>query len=285
MATLTATYSFALPTPGGDLNSWGDLLNANWENVEGLLSGVGVITPDLADGWAVDGTVIVATASEINFLDGVTSNVQSQINAKQPLNGSLNLISNATVTNAGVALLEDEDAEAQRETLGITDRLLPAGAVQYFAMDAAPSGWLKADGLAVSRSTYNDLFAAIGTTFGAGDGSSTFNLPDLRGEFIRGWDDGKGTDSGRSFATSQLDQMQRITGEFAGGRLFSGVAKQEGALSQGTVGFQDRPSDSGNTDNQSIKFDSGDSPNARVSTGTDGETRPRNVALLACIKY
>ncbi|MCK9131735.1 phage tail protein [Haemophilus influenzae] len=64
------------------------------------------------------------------------------------------------------------------------------GEVAFFARTTPPSGWLKANGAAVSRTTYAALFAAIGTTFGAGDGSSTFNLPDLRGEFVRGLDDG-----------------------------------------------------------------------------------------------
>ena len=64
-----------------------------------------------------------------------------------------------------------------------------------------PSGYLKCNGAAVSRTTYADLFAEIGTAFGAGDGSSTFNVPDFRGEFVRGWDDSRGVDSGRNFAT------------------------------------------------------------------------------------
>jgi hypothetical protein len=65
------------------------------------------------------------------------------------------------------------------------------GQVSTFAMSSAPTGWLKANGAAVSRTTYVDLFTAIGTTFGVGDGSTTFNLPDLRGRFTRNWaDDG-----------------------------------------------------------------------------------------------
>ncbi|WP_231679148.1 phage tail protein, partial [Ralstonia pseudosolanacearum] len=51
--------------------------------------------------------------------------------------------------------------------------------------------------------TYAALYAEIGTTFGAGDGAATFNLPDLRGEFLRGWDDGRGVDSGRGIGTWQ----------------------------------------------------------------------------------
>ncbi|WP_390895807.1 tail fiber protein [Neisseria elongata] len=74
----------------------------------------------------------------------------------------------------------------------------------HFAMQSAPTGWLKADGSAVSRTQYPVLFAAIGTTFGVGDGRTTFNLPDLRGEFVRGWGDSRGVDRGRAFGCAAV---------------------------------------------------------------------------------
>ncbi|MGL5632241.1 MAG: phage tail protein, partial [Azovibrio sp.] len=82
----------------------------------------------------------------------------------------------------------------------------PAGMTGFFASTTAPNGWLKANGSAVSRTTYAALFAVVGTTFGIGDGSTTFNLPDLRGEFIRAFDDGRGVDSGRAFGSTQGTQ-------------------------------------------------------------------------------
>jgi microcystin-dependent protein len=84
----------------------------------------------------------------------------------------------------------------------------PAGSVIYHAANTPPTGFLKADGAAVSRSTYADLFAAIGETYGAGDGSTTFLVPDLRGEFMRGWDDSRGVDSGRGFGSFQADEFE-----------------------------------------------------------------------------
>lgn len=63
---------------------------------------------------------------------------------------------------------------------------LPPGAIAQFAGSVAPTGWLVCDGSAVSRVTYADLFAAIGTTYGPGDGSSTFNLPDTKGRALYG---------------------------------------------------------------------------------------------------
>jgi len=86
---------------------------------------------------------------------------------------------------------------------------VPAGSVFSFATTTVPSGYLECNGAAVSRSTYASLFSAISTTWGVGDGSSTFNLPDLRGQFVRGWDNSAGIDSGRSFASSQSDQNKQ----------------------------------------------------------------------------
>lgn len=78
-----------------------------------------------------------------------------------------------------------------------------AGAVAYCAASVPPDGWLKCNGAAVSRSTYARLFSRIGTQYGAGDGQTTFALPDLRGEFIRSWDDGRTLDKDRTFASVQ----------------------------------------------------------------------------------
>jgi microcystin-dependent protein len=136
------------------------------------------------------------------------------------------------------------------------------GDVKYIGKDAAPSGWLKANGAAVSRTTYAALFSAIGTTFGVGDGSTTFNLPDLRGEFVRGWDDGRGVDAGRVFGSNQSHALQAHT--------HGGGANYASQTAAGATGF----------------FAS----NANLNTGSNSgnsatETRPRNVALLAIIKY
>lgn len=81
--------------------------------------------------------------------------------------------------------------------------LLAPGIVLPYAGSTAPTGWLLCSGQAVSRTTYAALFAVIGTAFGTGDGSATFNVPDLRGEFVRGLDNGRGVDSGRLLGTAQ----------------------------------------------------------------------------------
>lgn len=125
-----------------------------------------------------------------------------------------------------------------------TRQMAPAGLIAHFARSTAPAGWLKANGAAVSRSAYADLFAALGTTYGAGDGFTTFNLPDLRGEFVRGWDDGRGVDGGRTLGSGQSGALQSHshTGSSAdaGSHSHSGSAQSGGshshAASSGSAG-------------------------------------------------
>lgn len=74
---------------------------------------------------------------------------------------------------------------------------LDPGAIMDFAMNSAPTGWLACYGQAVSRATYAALYAAIGDTWGAGNGSTTFNLPDLRGRVRAGWDNMGGSSANR----------------------------------------------------------------------------------------
>ena len=89
------------------------------------------------------------------------------------------------------------------------------GSIVAYAGSSVPTGYLSCDGSAVSRTTYSDLYSAIGTTWGSGDGSSTFNLPDLRAMFLRGTGThgtanmAKGTDfSAPAVGTIEDDQMQ-----------------------------------------------------------------------------
>lgn len=163
-------------------------------------------------------------------------------------------------------------------TTGLSINALPflVGQVIFTAGVVAPAGFLKCDGSAVSRTAYQALFAAIGTTFGGGDGATTFNIPDLRGEFIRGFDDGRGIDSGRVFGSAQNDAFQghrhKLT-DLAGTEVSIGSTFSAG---------------SGGTGKYTLAY-SADSVRDEKTNGADGtprtarETRPRNVALLACI--
>ena len=198
-----------------------------------------------------------------------------------------NLVDLATVTDIQTADIADGQITLEKLVAAVQQSLVPAGAVQAFAMNSAPTGWLAANGSAVLRSGssgYPALFAAIGTTYGAGNGSTTFNLPDLRGEFVRGIDGGRGVDTGRVFGSAQLDQMQRITGSVGVRAGNTGGSPLGAFVTSSTSGARPDGTLSGGAFNP-MRFDSGNSPNARVSATTDGETRSRNVAMLYCIKF
>jgi microcystin-dependent protein len=84
---------------------------------------------------------------------------------------------------------------------------VPVGIIAWYTTTVAPTGWLECNGAAISRALYPDLFRMVGITYGAGDGVNTFNIPDLRGLHIRGWDNGRGVDPGRAFYSYQAAQV------------------------------------------------------------------------------
>jgi microcystin-dependent protein len=179
----------------------------------------------------------------------------SKISLEGNVSGSGTLTISAPNTNSNFTLT----LPTESGTIGVNSS--PAGTVIFYAANTAPTGFLKANGANVSRTTYAALFAAIGTTFGSGDGSTTFGLPDLRGEFIRGWDDGRGVDSGRVFGSAQSADIA--------------------AHSHG-IGFDVVGGIGGGVQNFVVK---GTSTQFSTNNSTGTETRPRNVALLACIKF
>ena len=149
---------------------------------------------------------------------------------------------------------------------------VPAGAICSFPATSAPPGWIKANGALLSRTAYAELYAyavASGNIvaegswqagmFSTGDLSTTFRIPDGRGEFIRGWDDARGVDAARVLGSAQSDSLKAHTHAY-------GAAYGYGATETGYLTIQSGAS-----------YQTG-------STGA-GETRPRNVALLYCMKY
>jgi microcystin-dependent protein len=117
---------------------------------------------------------------------------------------AINISGNGT---SGQAIVSDGDGSFSYES-----NIVPSGALMPFAGASAPTGFLLCHGQAVSRSTYATLFSAISTTYGSGDGSSTFNLPDLRGRVIAGQDD-----MGGSSADRLTDQTGGLNGDTLGG--------------------------------------------------------------------
>lgn len=150
----------------------------------------------------------------------------------------------------------------------------PIGSISFHASSTAPSGFLKCNGANVSRTTYADLFAIIGTAFGTGDGSTTFTLPDLRGEFVRGWDNGRGVDTSRVFGSAQADAF--ASHRHGDKDWFYYHNDQQSYHGPGSI--IPHLTYSGHM----YYANRGGSVSAAVG-GT--ETRPRNIALLACIRY
>jgi len=151
------------------------------------------------------------------------------------------------------------------------------GMIAPFGMSSVPTGWLACDGSAVSRTTYADLFTAIGTTWGAGDGSSTFALPDLEGAFLRGTG-ANGTHNmadGNDFAGPDVGSFENDQAQSHGHvvRLHSGSGST--AITKGK--------------STSVTVTSGQVTTMEATTaGTprDGdETRPFNAGVKYCIKY
>ena len=141
--------------------------------------------------------------------------------------------------------------------------------------------WFLCNGQALSRETYSDLYAIIGTNFGAGDGVTTFNLPDYRGKFLRGL----GGDSAANIYTTQNEGLPNITGAFNQQCLMNWTdTYARGALYKGTVDNQQRPQNAGGTDsgnNLTIAFDASRSNNIY---GASSHVTPINQAINYFIK-
>lgn len=145
----------------------------------------------------------------------------------------------------------------------LVSAVIPSGAILYLAGSVVPGGWLECDGSVLDPAVDSSLFFAIGTTFG-GDGVTTFNLPDLRGQFIRCFDGPGAVDPSRVFGSNQADEYLSHT---------HSVIKA--AMNSSSSGC-------GNASVQSGQDNYCGTLNTSAVGGT--ETRPKNVALLAIIK-
>lgn len=271
-------------------------------NAHGLTSGTVVVTTNSVSSYSGDAIITVTSANQFTYTLPAVTPVRSPsagtldyivkgylaVVGRFKTSGKASIGSDLTVGgNLDVAGTFNLAGSLNIANKPATQSFVPAGAVMPFANNSVPAGWLKANGQLVSRTTYADLYAAIGVTYGAGDGSTTFALPDLRGEFIRGFDDGRSVDTGRAFGSSQSDLLKKhkhissnndcrdysyingtATGSYNGWCDTNGWGTGAGAslTGDGTHGVE--------------------SGVAGTSIGVVGnETRPRNLALLYCIKY
>ena len=170
---------------------------------------------------------------------------------------------------------------------------VPTGSVHLMAGNNVPSGYLKCNGQAVSQTTYAALYAIIGSTYG--QTATTFNLPDLRGEFVRGWaDDRSDVDAGRGFGTAQ-DQSNRehthvVTDPGHGHSIndpghfhnvaFSNSDRNDGVIEESGEGFNGfEPTENAVT---GISINLGHTGISIQNQGS--EARPRNIAMMYVIK-
>ena len=216
---------------------------------------------------------IVDGATDFNVAGGTFTTSSAQ---KQGIVDGANIEGTAvksTGESGGTKFLrEDGDNSCSWQAI---PSALPAGMIAPFGMNSAPSGWLVCDGSAVSRSTYSDLFSAISTTWGSGNGSSTFNVPDLEGAFLRGTGShnsnnmANGSDfAGPSVGSFENDQVQQMNHRHAGAMAAgSGYNKF-----YGNGGVRHWVS-------ASVQSESYGSPRR------GDETRPFNAGVKYCIKY
>lgn len=132
------------------------------------IADLNVTTGKIADGSVTTAKMVDANVTTAKIADAAVTTAK---------------IADANVTTAKIA---DGSVTAAKIAGGAIPSSVPTGVVSPYAGSTAPAGYLLCDGSAVSRTTYSALFAVIGTTYGAGDGSTTFAVPDLRSRFVAG---------------------------------------------------------------------------------------------------
>lgn len=219
---------------------------------------------------------IVAVSDDRNFV--VKTNAVSRLTVN----------SSTATSTVPVVLPADPTTSLEAATKQYVDTVgtssSPSGIIAPFAGTSAPTGWLSCDGAAVSRSTYAALFAAIGTTWGVGDGSTTFNVPDLRGMFLRGTGTNAtgsssgavGPSVGAYAADTYLNHSHGIT-DLGHTHSFGNFYNVTGGGSPTNNGSSGGPT----------SYTTGSSPTGiTVNTSTTGgtETKPKNYGVLYIIK-
>ena len=221
----------------------------------------------------------------------LTGNQTPHVALKPPssMSGNVTLTLPSSITNGGFLQTDGSGNLSFQIVAGV-----PTGAVFCVAVATIPTGYLECNGAAVSRTTYAALFSFIGTQYGAGNGSSTFNLPDLRGEFVRGFDNGRGVDSGRGIGSSQGSQNIAHDHD-ADASATSNVSdpghrhNARGYGSDDDGGSQFAGSGNTGVSNSAIlNANTGISVSTNVAVDIDNdggnEARPRNIAMMYIIK-
>lgn len=227
------------------------------------LAGTTAILGQVDTGQLVDDAVISSKIAD----NAITSSLlaTNAVTATKLANDAVTsaAIADDAVTQAAVA--DDAIGTDQIANGAVTAAKLATGAafvsgmVMPFAGTSAPTGWLLAYGQAVSRTTYADLFTAIGTIYGSGDGSSTFNVPDLRGRVVAGQDDMGGTSA---------DRLTDFSGGLNGDNLGSTGGSEKHQLD--TTEIPSHSHSMGSNTRVQVGFDNGTAFAGRTTSGSVG---------------
>ena len=251
-------------------------------------------------GFSTSGTARVSISDAgLDVVNGLPIRLQDSsgspfVSLKSPsaLSGNVALTLPSSITNGGFLQTDGSGNLSFQIVAGV-----PSGSVFCMAVATVPSGYLECNGAAVSRTTYAALFAIIGTAYGTGNGSSTFNLPDLRGEFVRGFDNGRGVDNGRSIASSQSSQFGQHNHNVSASSSSSvtdpghkhtmnfnlgNIISSGGAFGMKDSGTADRMNTA--TTGISVSTTTSISQSNRGGTSNSSETRPRSIAMMYIIK-
>ncbi|WP_336938947.1 phage tail protein [Acinetobacter modestus] len=186
--------------------------------------------------------------------------------------------------NGEIPTLVTQLETAIQSFLGGNSTLVLPGTTVLWCAPVVPVGYLELAGQAISRTTYSALFALFGTNYGAGDGSTTFNLPDLRGEFVRGFDHGRGIDTGRT-----LGSFQKATSVFMGdptataGRVANLYNNHDDDTQTLRTALNGEATTIDST-NVSVLSSAAETTDPVTPVDSTMSVRPRNIALMYIIK-
>ncbi len=156
----------------------------------------------------------------------------------------------------------------------------PVGAIMAWPTEVEPNGWLPCEGAAVDREAYSNLFALIQSNYGDGNGETTFNLPDYRGYFLRGWDNGSGTDPD---AASRADRGDGTTGDRVGTIQEDDVGPHDHSYTDPRLGDTADGVDPHSGYNGVKEYPTVNGGTTAQNSGL--ESRPINKSVLFVIKY
>ena len=208
--TNTTNLNLVKPEVGASSDTWGTKINTNLDSIDGLFGtgpallvskgGTGASTASGArTNLGLGGLAVLNAVGSTEITDGSVGTAELASGAVTTVKIGDGQVTTAKIGDGQITTAKIGDAQvtAAKLAAAVAAFLTPTGSVVAFAGDTAPTGWALCHGQALDRTTYAALFAVIGTVYGAGDNSTTFNVPDLRGRVVAGQDDMGGTSANR----------------------------------------------------------------------------------------